>query len=373
MTREEFFGRLEAQMVFSRDQCHVIADAFELANLAPWQASKQADPDPRACQVESDSGVYCSRHSGHSGDHVAVPSENDLLAVWSGDRSQAVALAGEVEGLSIENARLLRERDEAKTELEKIRVLLKETADAGAAVLAQRAHPPAPPQMTDEALAAEFMAVVNEWPDSMVEIMTATIRRHQEAGSSDANETRFLRVARRARELLAPQAAAPAVATGNRIYPCDKCGKKRSAAEGGTVFTVCDECWETLPPAPVAPASEGGAVRVRSASGEVLGEIVANELMELMTNEFCQQIGQAVADFLTDSPAAEPEPAIDREALGRVLAVKLHMPGGDDSFVDFWWKNQDPGVKERVTNAAEAVAAADRAARAATKQGRGQP
>ena len=27
-------------------------------------------------------------------------------------------------------------------------------------------------------------------------------------------------------------------------YPCDKCGKLRTKDEGGTVFTVCDECWE---------------------------------------------------------------------------------------------------------------------------------
>lgn len=26
-------------------------------------------------------------------------------------------------------------------------------------------------------------------------------------------------------------------------YPCEKCGKPRTKAEGGTVFTVCDECW----------------------------------------------------------------------------------------------------------------------------------
>ena len=30
----------------------------------------------------------------------------------------------------------------------------------------------------------------------------------------------------------------------NRIYPCDDCGKLRSKAEGGTVFTICDECWD---------------------------------------------------------------------------------------------------------------------------------
>lgn len=29
-----------------------------------------------------------------------------------------------------------------------------------------------------------------------------------------------------------------------RIYPCSKCGKLRSEAEGGTTFTVCDSCWD---------------------------------------------------------------------------------------------------------------------------------
>lgn len=29
-----------------------------------------------------------------------------------------------------------------------------------------------------------------------------------------------------------------------RVYPCADCGVSRSAAEGGTVFTVCDECWD---------------------------------------------------------------------------------------------------------------------------------
>ncbi len=31
--------------------------------------------------------------------------------------------------------------------------------------------------------------------------------------------------------------------TDERIYPCDDCGKLRSKNEGGTTFTVCEECW----------------------------------------------------------------------------------------------------------------------------------
>ena len=28
------------------------------------------------------------------------------------------------------------------------------------------------------------------------------------------------------------------------IYPCVDCGKMRSQNQGGTTFTVCDECWD---------------------------------------------------------------------------------------------------------------------------------
>ena len=34
---------------------------------------------------------------------------------------------------------------------------------------------------------------------------------------------------------------------GAPLYPCDRCGKKRSQNEGGTTFTVCDECWDKPP------------------------------------------------------------------------------------------------------------------------------
>lgn len=30
-------------------------------------------------------------------------------------------------------------------------------------------------------------------------------------------------------------------------YPCAKCGKLRTKAQGGTTFTVCDECWDKKP------------------------------------------------------------------------------------------------------------------------------
>jgi len=32
------------------------------------------------------------------------------------------------------------------------------------------------------------------------------------------------------------------------IYPCDRCGVMRTKEQGGTIFTVCDECWDVLHP-----------------------------------------------------------------------------------------------------------------------------
>jgi hypothetical protein len=42
--------------------------------------------------------------------------------------------------------------------------------------------------------------------------------------------------------------------TAELLYPCDRCGKLQTKAEGGTVFTFCDECWNKRrePPPPEA-------------------------------------------------------------------------------------------------------------------------
>ena len=33
--------------------------------------------------------------------------------------------------------------------------------------------------------------------------------------------------------------------SGGPKYACARCGTLRSAAEGGTVFTLCDACWDS--------------------------------------------------------------------------------------------------------------------------------
>ena len=34
--------------------------------------------------------------------------------------------------------------------------------------------------------------------------------------------------------------------SNEEMYPCKECGKLRTKAEGGTTFTICDECWDKL-------------------------------------------------------------------------------------------------------------------------------
>lgn len=33
-----------------------------------------------------------------------------------------------------------------------------------------------------------------------------------------------------------------------KIYPCIECGVMRTASEGGTTFTICDDCWDRQRP-----------------------------------------------------------------------------------------------------------------------------
>jgi hypothetical protein len=42
----------------------------------------------------------------------------------------------------------------------------------------------------------------------------------------------------------AANSPAGSTAADARVYPCADCGVLRSKAEGGTVFTVCDACWD---------------------------------------------------------------------------------------------------------------------------------
>lgn len=54
-------------------------------------------------------------------------------------------------------------------------------------------------------------------------------------------------------DVLAALSSAPTRETESGLgplYPCEKCGKLRTKAEGGTTFTVCDTCWDAAFPRP---------------------------------------------------------------------------------------------------------------------------
>lgn len=68
-------------------------------------------------------------------------------------------------------------------------------------------------------------------------------------------------------------------ATGEQLYPCADCGVLRTKAEGGTVFTVCDGCWDKHHP----PASIGA--KLLSATREQLIEEILRLRGELSAQQ----------------------------------------------------------------------------------------
>lgn len=52
-------------------------------------------------------------------------------------------------------------------------------------------------------------------------------------------------------------------------YPCADCGALRTKAEGGTVFTICDDCWDKH-----HPRHESFGAKLLAASREQLIEEV---------------------------------------------------------------------------------------------------
>ncbi len=61
----------------------------------------------------------------------------------------------------------------------------------------------------------------------------------------------------------------------DRIYPCRQCGVLRSKNEGGTTFTVCDECWDKPDGSASVVASEASASPSRSAAPELHSQSAA--------------------------------------------------------------------------------------------------
>ena len=53
-----------------------------------------------------------------------------------------------------------------------------------------------------------------------------------------------LRTCARKQAFASPAGYSPELDKDALIYPCVDCGKMRSQNQGGTTFTVCDECWD---------------------------------------------------------------------------------------------------------------------------------
>lgn len=68
----------------------------------------------------------------------------------------------------------------------------------------------------------------------------------------------------------------PLPTAGEPTYPCDRCGKPRTKAEGGTTFTVCDDCWDATMEHWIGTAPTDTPRPIRPTAGEpTLAELCA--------------------------------------------------------------------------------------------------
>jgi hypothetical protein len=124
-------------------------------------------------------------------------------------------------------------------------------------------------------LVLSFIADPADHEAPLVDLITAAIRRFAEEVAREAYDEGSLYGARIVECRFTPgpctcgghiseTAASPEPertgGAGERTYPCLYCLTMRTKAEGGTVFSVCDECWDKHPPgtkpsAPPAPVT----------------------------------------------------------------------------------------------------------------------
>jgi len=106
-------------------------------------------------------------------------------------------------------------------------------------------------------------------------------------------------------------------------YPCDKCGTLRTKAEGGTTFTVCDECWdaEKSPIQPTAASEEGkecghAGFYSRHSSGKIL----------------CAYCKQEIGDIIADLTRQNEELRRERDEAQRIVADINNSVFGSHSY-----------------------------------------
>lgn len=133
-----------------------------------------------------------------------------------------------------------------------------------------------------------------------------------------------------------------------RIYPCDDCGVMRSKAEGGTLFTVCDHCWDKRAEGEL-PGAARDRLSTRLAEVERENEKLRERQQELLAamvrvanetpfadeaKDALAQRGRLVAEIGTlrnerDAAIAERDAArADHETALRMLRSAAHVLDG---------------------------------------------
>lgn len=70
-----------------------------------------------------------------------------------------------------------------------------------------------------------------------------------------------------------------------KIYPCTKCGVMRSKNQGGTVFTVCDECWDASIRAQLKEGNRIAREEVQRRGVKLHPRIAASRLKRALTGK----------------------------------------------------------------------------------------
>jgi hypothetical protein len=123
------------------------------------------------------------------------------------------------------------------------------------------------------------------------------------------------------------------VTDAETCYPCQKCGKARTKAEGGTTFTVCDECWDkqhggnTEGSVTGIPVTDADRQAARKVIAEVLDEIAGD------VPGWVSGIAQALATAREQGrkQGREEAAAIAEAEVTRLRLVLMQNPRSDDA------------------------------------------
>ena len=79
-----------------------------------------------------------------------------------------------------------------------------------------------------------------------------------------------------------------------RIYPCADCGTMRSKDEGGTVFTVCDTCWDKH----YHPVKTDGAKLIEDTAEEICRNCRDRDCDDQMYCDYCYDLAKQILSGL---------------------------------------------------------------------------